>query len=46
VLEQVEEGADEEEAEDEEDPEETGSRPGPGRVGISDRDEFSPANTC
>ena len=50
-----EEGADEEEAEEaeaeaeaeeEEETEEPGSRPGPRRVGISDREEFSPANTC
>ncbi len=36
----------EEGAEEEEEPEEPVSRPGPGRVGISDRDEFRPANTC
>ena len=43
VLEQVEEGADEEEAEE---PEEPVSRLCPGRVGITDRDELCPAITC
>jgi hypothetical protein len=41
VLEQVEEGADEEE-----EPEEPISLPGSGKVGISDRDEFRPSSTC
>jgi hypothetical protein len=46
VLEPVEERADEEEAEKEEGSEEPGSRPGRGKDGISDREEFRPANTC
>ena len=46
MLEPVGEGAEEEEAEEEEESEEPGSRPGPDKVGISDREEFRPANTC
>ncbi len=46
-VEDVRAGAEAEEgAGEEEESEEPGSRPGRDRVGISDRDEFRPANSC